>query len=101
MDLRAQYLREAAILGGAHIHPTLDAYTLFVARHPWVFGRAGADNPAAILEAAAAIIGPPPSRWTVLAETSPSGKTLFRCARCADVTSVPLTRCRRGCADTY
>lgn len=101
MDLRARYIRETAVLGGTHVHPTLDAYALFAARHPWIFGRAGTDNPAAVLEAVAAIIGPPPSRWSVLRETSPSGKTLFRCANCADVTPVPLTRCRRGCVDVY
>lgn len=41
----------------------------------------------------------PPSRWVTLTETSPSGKTMFRCGTCGLVTTAPNKRCGVGCED--
>ena len=38
MDLRARYIAETALLGGVHVHASLDAFAMFVSKNPWVFG---------------------------------------------------------------
>ena len=99
MDLRARYIAETALLGGVHVHASLDAFAMFVSKNPWVFGmRSYFEIPDAVAE----VLGPPPSRWELLAETSPSGKRLFRCSGCSAATPMPSAQCGlRGCTDTY
>lgn len=101
MDLRTRYEREAAVLGGQHVHATLVAYARAVLRAPWIFGASKAGE---ATEAARALLrsqlGPPRSRWVATDKTTPSGKTVLRCQVCSEESPIPH-ECRHGCVDSW